>query len=191
MFEDILVVTDRNDLAEVPLRYQSARGRRFLDRLKAIGLELLFPTGPTTLEGDAGPDDVEVQPESATGHATDLATHHGARLHVLFVVDAVRYDTTVAFATEPLVEEGEATVDELVDAAERAGVEATGAVEVGRPAALVLNYAADNDVDLIVLNARPRARRWLRLRADPVATIIDRARVPVYVVPAIQPGHPD
>lgn len=120
-----------------------------------------------------------------------MATHHGARLHVLFVVDAVRYDTTVAFATEPLVEEGQATVEGLVDAAERAGLEATGAVEVGRPATLVLDYAADHGVDLIVLNARPGAGRWLRLRADPVATVIDRAPVPVYVVPSIQPGHPD
>lgn len=191
MFEDVLVVTDRNDLAEVPVRHRAGRERRFLARLRGVAVELLFPTGPTTFESDGVTDDVEVQTENATRHAIDLAGHHGARLHVLFLVDAVRYDTTVEFATEPLVEEGEATVDELVDAAERAGLEATGAVEVGWPARVILEYADARGVDLIVLNARhpPSVRSWFRRGV--VETLTRRAAVPIYVVPRERRGRPD
>lgn len=191
MFEDILVVTDRHDTAEETVRYRTARGRRFLARLKEIALELAFPTGGRTTGPGSGTEDVAVQSDTATRTAIDLARRHDARLHVLFLVDAVRYDTTVEFATEPLVEEGEETTAELLDAAERAGVDVTAQVEVGRPAALVHEYAADHDVDLIVLNARDIGSLWSRLRGDFVSAVIRGASVPVYVVPAVQPGHPD
>lgn len=191
MFQNVLVATDRHDTAEEPVRYRTARERRFLGRLKDIALELIFPTGEPAFGAGAGSADVEAQSEYATRHAIELARRHGARLHVLYTVDAVRYDTTVEFATEPLVEEGEETIDDITDEAERAGVVVTGAVEVGRPSNLVLDYAAAHDVDLVVLNARNIGGRWSRLRGDFVSTVIRRSTVPVYVVPRIQPGYPD
>lgn len=190
MFEDVLVATDRNDRAEEPIRHRSARERRFVSRLKQIVLELVLPIGPprgpTSLS-----EEIEIQSENATRHAIDLCQVHGARLHVLFTVDSLRYDTTVEFATQPLVEEGDETVDALVDATERAGLEAVGSVAVGRPAALILEYADEHDVDLIVLNARATGSRWARLRGDRVSTVIGGATVPVYAVPRRRSGHPD
>lgn len=191
MFQDVLVVTDRHDTAEETVRHRTARERRFLARLKGIAVELAFPTGEPAYTPVARTGDIEVQSEHATRHAIDLARHHGARLHVLFLVDAVRYDTSVAFATEPLVEEGEEAIEALVDMAERAGVDVTGTVEVGRPAALVHDYAATHDVDVIVLNARDTASFRFRLRDDLVSAVIRGGAVPVYVVPSVQPGHPD
>lgn len=191
MFEDILVVTDRDDLAEVDVRHRSARERRFLDRLWRIAIELLFPTGPTTFEPATTADDIEIQTENATRHAIDLAQRHGARLHVLVVVDAVRYDTSLDSATEPLVEEGEILVGELVDEAERAGLSATGVTEVGRPARVILDYAEANDIDLIVLNVRDTGGWRSRFRRGLVGTLASRGSVPVYAVPRAQSGHPD
>lgn len=191
MFQDILVVTDRHDAAEETVRYRTARERRFLARLKGIALELVLPTGGSTGTPGSGAGDIEVQSEHATRHAIDLARRHDAHLHALFLVDAVRYDTSVEFATEPLVEEGEEAIADLVDVAERAGVEVTATVKVGRPAALVREYALAHDVDLIVMNARDIGSLWSRLRGNLVVAVIRGSPVPVYVVPRIQPGHPD
>lgn len=191
MFRNILVATDRHDVAEEPLRYRIPRGRRFLRRLLGIARELVFPTGPPAPGVGGEVADIELQSERATRHAIALARRHDARLHVLYTVDAVRYDTTVDFATEPLVEEGDAALAEIADAAERAGVVVTTAVEVGRPAALVLEYAAAHDIDLVVLNARDTGRLWWRLRGDLVSRVVRRSSVPVYVVPPVQPGYPD
>lgn len=191
MYDDILVVTDRDDIAEVPVRHRSARERRFLDRLKGILLELAFPTGGPSRDPDAFVDEVEIQTENATRHAIDLAAGLGARLHVLYAVDAVRYDTSLGSATDPLVEEGEETVDELVDRAEAAGIEAVGTVEVGRPADLVLEYVTAEDVDLVVLNARDGGHLDARFRRGLVGSLTDRASVPIQVLPRAGRGRPD
>lgn len=191
MFDDILVVTDRDDLAEVPVRHRSARERRFLDRLTGILLELAFPAGGTRRDPDAFVDEVEIQTENASRHAIDLASALGARLHVLFLVDAVRYDTSLDSATDPLLEEGEATVDELVGLAEAAGTEAVGTVEVGRPADLLLAYVDAHGVDLIVLNARGERRLGAWFRQGLVDALSERASVPIHVVPRAGRGRPD
>lgn len=191
MYDDILVVTDRDDLAEVPVRHRSARERRFLDRLLGILLELVFPTRGPRGDPDAFVDEVEIQTENASTHAIDLAAGMGARLHVLYVVDAVRYDTSLDSATDPLIEEGEETVDELVDRAEAAGVEADGTVEVGRPADLVLDYVGAEGVDLVVLNARVERPLHDRFRRGLLGSLAERATVPIQVLPRAGRGRPD
>lgn len=191
MFDDILVVTDRDDLAEEPVRHRSARERRFLARLKGILLELAFPTGGGRREPESFLEEIEIQTERATRQAIDLASGLGARLHVLFVVNAVRYDTSLDSATDPLIEEGEASVDELVDLAEGSGIEADGTVAVGRPADLDLGYVEAHGVDLIVLNARHDRRPGARFRRGLVDALSDRASVPLHVVPRAGRGRPD
>lgn len=189
MFQEVLVATDRHDVAEETVRHLTARERRFLSRLKGILLDLVLPTGDSA--ATARPTAIEVQSDHATRHAIDLASRHGARLHVLFTVDSLRYDTTVEFATEPLVEEGEERVEAVLDEAARAGVTGLGTVEVGRPARLILDYVGAHDIDLVVLNARPWSGLLARLWGDRVSAVVRGSPVPVYVVPRVQPGHPD
>lgn len=191
VFEDILVVTDRDDLAEEPVRHRSARERRFLARLKGLLLDLAFPTGGRHRDPESFVDEIEIQTENATRQAIDLASGIGARLHVLLIVDAVRYDTSLDSATDPLVDEGEASVEELVGLAEGSGVEAEGRVAVGRPADLVLEYVEANGVDLIVLNARQDRRLGARFRRDLVDVLGERASVPIHLVPRAGRGRPD
>lgn len=191
MFEDILVVTDRNDLAEEPVRHLEPRGRRFLDRFRAIAVNLLFPTGPTTFEPEVTDDAVEIQTDNATNHAIEIARGHGAQLHVLFVVDGVRYDTSLDSATEPLIEEGEVAVDEMVDEAERSQLSALGTVKVGRPIKLVLEYVGNHDVDLIVMNGRGTGSVRSRFRRNLVDQLTRKGPVPVHVVPWGDRGRPD
>ena len=183
MLTDILVATDRSDVAETPVRQRRPRRTRFLQRLRRVGLELLLPTVPTVQPPGDLTEAVEVRTDNATSHAIDLAAAHGAHLHLLYFVDAVRYDTSFESAVAPLEEEGEAVVDRIVDDAEAAGVDATGTIEVGRPADLVLGYAADHDVDLIVMNTRGTVGPRALVGGSVTSSVIRQSDVPVYSVP--------
>lgn len=98
---------------------------------------------------------------SATANASmpvviDLARTFGAEVHVLHVVDSWHYDTSIESAVAPLREEGEAYVQRLVEEGTDAGVTVTGAVEIGRPARTILEYADEHGVDLVVMGTRGR-----------------------------------
>lgn len=183
MYTAILVVTDRSDVGETPVRRRVPRRTRFLNRLRSVTLELLFPTVPTVRPPRDLTKAVEIRTDSATHHAIELAGAHDARLHLLYFVDAVRYDTSLESAVEPLEEEGEAIVERVVDAADRAGVDVTSTIEIGRPPDLILEYAVEHDVDLIVMNARGSVGMHELVRGSVTSSIIRRSAVPVYSVP--------
>lgn len=183
MYTNILVVTDRSDVGETPIRQRLPWRARFLNRLRSVTLDLLFPavstSGPTTEITEA----IEIRTDNATHHAIDLALAHDARLHLLYFIDAVRYDTSFESAVEPLEEEGEALVDRVVDTADRAGVDVTSTIEIGRPTELVMEYVAEHDVDLIVMNTRATIGIHEVVGGSVTSSVIRRADVPVYSVP--------
>lgn len=65
-----------------------------------------------------------------------------------------------------------------------AGVPVTTAVEVGRPAHHLLEYADANDVDLVVMGTRGRGGLPRRLLGSVTDYVVTHAAVPVHVVPA-------
>lgn len=183
MYSAILVVTDRSDVGETPIRQREPRSTRFLNRLGSITLELLYPTVSTGRPSGGFDEAFEIRTGSATEHAINLAGTHDARLHVLYFIDALRYDTSIESAVEPLEEEGEAVVDRIVESAERAGVNVTSTIEIGRPTELIVEYAVEHDVDLIVMNTRGSVGIYELLRGSVTSAIIRRSEVPVYSVP--------
>jgi len=95
-------------------------------------------------------------------HALDLAAAHGARLHVLFVVDETVYGTTPAFSSyeaflEDVAEEAEEMAEDVVETATERGIDATMSVRRGVPHAAICDYADDQDVDVIVMGKRGAA----------------------------------
>jgi len=187
MFQEGLVLTDRNDLTEVPVRHRDSRVRRFIDRFESVVVRFLFPTGPTTFEPDDTADDLEVQTENAIR----LAQRNGARLPVLFPIDAVRYDTRVDFATDPLVEAGETGVDGLVKEAERAGLDTVGRVDIGQPTELLMEYIQAQEINIVVPKNRTGGSVRSRLRRGLVGTLTRQASIPLYIVPWGQRKRPD
>lgn len=183
MYSNILVVTDRSDVGESPIRRRIPWFRGFLDRLRSVMLEFLLPTVPTIEPKHDPAETIEVRTDNATEHAIDLALAHGARLHVLYFIDAVRYDTSFETAVAPLEEEGEESVDRIVATAEGAGLDVTSSIEIGRPVELILSYVADNEIDLIVMNTRGSADMPALVRGSVTAAVIRHADVPVYSVP--------
>jgi len=123
---------------------------------------------------------------AAMEEAIDLATPGSTEVHVLHVVDAWRYDTSIESAVEPLREEAEPFVERLAGMAEDAGLPVTTAIEVGRPAHHVLEYADAHDVDLIVMGTRGRGGLPRRLLGSVTQYVVTHADVPVHVVPAAE-----
>jgi nucleotide-binding universal stress UspA family protein len=130
------------------------------------------------------PTDGSPTAEAAMEHALEIAGRYGGEVHVLHVISTRRYDTSIESAVAPLRERGEEYVERLAAAAADAGVAVTGAVEVGRPARLLLEYVDDHDVDLVVMGTRGRGGLQHRLLGSVAEYVVTHADVPVQVVPA-------
>ena len=120
---------------------------------------------------------------AALDHALDIAERFDADLDVLYVVDidALPLDAHSRTVFDAADRAARGTVADMVDRAERRGFErATGEVREGSPPEVVLDYAADHDVDLVVMgtHARTGVERYLLgsvtervLRASPVPVL--------------------
>ncbi|MFC4247756.1 universal stress protein [Natribaculum luteum] len=101
------------------------------------------------------PTDGSDHASAVAEHAIDVAKTRDATLHVLSVVDdrafLVLDDERVDAVREDLRERALEAVDEAVTTAQGHGVEATSAVETGNPAECIVDYAAEHDVDLVVM----------------------------------------
>lgn len=130
------------------------------------------------------PTDGSATAEAAMAHALDLAERYGADVHVVHVIDSWAYDTSIESAVAPLRKDGEEYVERLLEAAAGSDVPVTTAVEVGRPARHVLEYADAHDVDLVVMGTRGRGGLPRRLLGSVTDYVVTHADVPVHVVPA-------
>jgi nucleotide-binding universal stress UspA family protein len=88
-------------------------------------------------------------------HALDIGEKYGARIHTLYVVDEGIYATPALSGGELFLEElqesGETACEEVVSAATDRGLDAVSECVRGRPHREILDYAADHDIDLIVM----------------------------------------
>jgi len=130
------------------------------------------------------PTDGSRTAETAMAQALDLAAAHGSAIHVLHVVDAWRYDTSIESAVDPLRAEGERFVDRLARTAGDGETEVTTAVEVGRPAQGILAYADEHGIDLVVIGTRGKGGLPRRLLGSVTDYVVTHAEIPVHVVPA-------
>lgn len=124
--------------------------------------------------------------DAAFEHAVDLAADAGAELHVIHAVDPTH--VPVEGATDGLLDSllaaGETMVSELADRGEADGIDVETAVLTGSPHAVITEYAADHDVDLLVMGTHGRTGldRWLL--GSVTERVIRTAPVPVLTVRA-------
>jgi nucleotide-binding universal stress UspA family protein len=117
----------------------------------------------------------------ALDHAIELAVEHGATLHSLYVVSPSRVDglSRLDDAIEGLTTYGE---DLVADATRRAGkrdVDCETAIERGMPHEEILEYAAEADVDLIVMGTHGRTGLERYLLGSVTERIVRASPVPV------------
>ena len=130
------------------------------------------------------PTDGNDRAEAAMEEAMALAEAADATVHVLHVINSRRYDTSIDSATEPLRERGDRYVDKLVEVADGADTPLVTAIEIGRPAQQILEYAAGNEINLIVMGTRGRGGLPGRLLGSVTNYVVTHADVPVHVVPS-------
>lgn len=111
-----------------------------------------------------------------------------------FVVLTVVNPSQMAYATDPsgmdywedwYENAHDRAGDLLEDAAEivtEAGATVTSATEIGAPARVIVEYAADHDIDLIVMGSHGRSGMSRILLGSVAETVVRRAPCPVTVV---------
>ncbi len=123
--------------------------------------------------------------EPSVDHGLDLAEAFGAHVHGLYVVETeATYILTVGLGDDQMEEYeeyGEETVSDVAERAAERGLDATGVVKTGRIAAKIVEYAEDNDMDLIVMGKQGRGaiEKYLGSTAEKVARMSD---IPVTIV---------
>ncbi|MFC7137376.1 universal stress protein [Halobaculum litoreum] len=133
------------------------------------------------------PTDGSPAADAAVDHALTLAREFGATVHALYVVDATAYSVLEAGTTvvrDALEREGAAAVARIAEAAEAANVPAVEAVVDGTAYREILAYAADHDVDLIVMGTHGRRGLDRYLLGSVTERVVRAANRPVLTVHA-------
>ena len=118
-------------------------------------------------------------------HASDLARAHGSELHFLYVVNTASFaslpmETSWESVTSMLEDEGEAALQAAEDRA--VADDTVTAITEGPPSREIVDYARENDCDLIVMGTHGRgglnrlilgsvAERVVRSSEAPVLTV--------------------
>lgn len=125
----------------------------------------------------------------ALDHALSLASQYDARIHGLYVVDSQSYglveegkSPVTETVRENLREEGSAAVASVEEAAEAAGVDAEVRVAEGDVHRRILDYAADEDIDLIVMGTHGRRGLDRLLLGSVTERVVRSSPVPVLTV---------
>lgn len=127
----------------------------------------------------------------ATYVALDLADRFAATVHVLYVVDEDEVDAAP-----------EAVQDELRDGLEARGDEAIASIPdltdqsvktvicTGRPATEIVQYAEDQDADVVAIGTRGRHGEHRLLLGSVAEEVVRRCEVPVLTVRQLADGPP-
>ena len=135
------------------------------------------------------PTDGSEVAESAASHAVALAAATGAKLHVLYVVDAEAIGLVTPVTLEvdevrtSLRQAEEEATAAVAEAAEAAGVDVVEVVEVGLPDEVIRDYTGENDVDLVVMGTHGRRGVDRFLLGSVTERVVRGSRVPVLAVP--------
>ncbi|WP_049987112.1 universal stress protein [Halobellus rufus] len=125
--------------------------------------------------------------DRAVAHALDIAAQYDAELRVLSVIDSrdVSHSAPAISAEQiekTLRERAESIVADVADRAEEAGVQVVTAVEPGIPDDVVVDYAEENDCDLIVMGTHGRTGIQRYLLGSVTERTVRRSSVPVLTV---------
>jgi nucleotide-binding universal stress UspA family protein len=159
--------------AEVPVLTVRATDQNHVDTYS----DILVPTDGSEFAAAA------VEP------ALEIAATFDARVHALHVVDLgdVAFSADYTLPTElinHLQEEGEAATEELAARARDAGVDAVTEVLTGYPAREILDYAEENDIDMIAMGTAGRTGLSRFVLGSTTERVIRHAEMPVLAVNA-------
>lgn len=119
-------------------------------------------------------------------HAIGLARERDARIHALSVVDT-RIRSSLRKAVRPdinssLQVDAETAIESIRGAAERAGLHAVTEIRRGLPHEEILEYASENDIDLIVMATHAREGASRAALGSVTERVLRQSPVPVLTV---------
>ncbi|MFD1632785.1 universal stress protein (plasmid) [Haloplanus ruber] len=131
------------------------------------------------------PTDGSDEVAEAVDEAIGMAELCGATLHVINVVDtteiSVAHDVELAEIEQGLEGAGSDAVDAVVSRASEQGLDTQSAILRGPPAKKIIEYADENDIDLIVMGTRGNTGMDRILLGSVAETVIRNAAQPVTV----------
>ena len=129
------------------------------------------------------PTDGSTHSDAALDHAVDLARHHDATVHVLYVADTNRDSLTTqrGEVVDALEQEGDRVVSEALDRV-AAGVDVVDAVETGDPVETILDYADAVGADLVVMGTHGRRGLDRYLLGSTTERVVRLASVPILTI---------
>jgi nucleotide-binding universal stress UspA family protein len=134
--------------------------------------------------------------ERAAPYAVRLADTFDATLHVVYVVDtdAIGYalgseqvNRLVAGDLEGMTdvhERAASAIDRVRDYADEAGLEIAPAIEVGDPHTVIVRFAEENDVDLVVMTSQGRGGVRRMVMGSVTERVTRSLDIPVLIVDA-------
>lgn len=173
------------------------RGRTGLRQtlLGSVALEVIrdarvpvLTVGPD-VAWDGYVDDVLLATDGATGsaaateHALSIAAACDAILHALYAVDI---DPDVPELREGFEEHGQSVTMGVADRAADHGVDATRTIANGSPHEVIREYAADEDVDLLVMGAESKSNLKRLVVGSVSQRVVPNAAVPVMTARTIE-----
>ena len=132
------------------------------------------------------PIDFSDASHEAIRHATEIAQTYGAEIHLLHVVEEVVYPSAYGmgdayFPTQNVIKKVEETLAEM--ARDEIGYEHIMiAAVVGYAPLSIIDYAEENEVDLIVIATHGRSGFERMLLGSVAERVIRQAPVPVFIV---------
>lgn len=123
------------------------------------------------------PTDGSTPSERVAEHAFDIATHYGATVHLLSVIDGSLIQSPALLAA--LEEASEAAVEAAKRQGRRQGANVVSSVWKGTPGDCLTTYAADEDIDLITMGVHQKRRLDRFLTQSVAERVVRTAACPV------------
>jgi nucleotide-binding universal stress UspA family protein len=119
--------------------------------------------------------------------ALNVAELADATVHALYVVNekALDYQPSESGRKETREarrEEGEEATAEIVEKAEDRGIDATTAIEEGKPAATIVEYAEDEGMDMVVMGTHGRSGVDRYVLGSVTEQVVRKSETPVLTV---------
>ncbi len=125
--------------------------------------------------------------KKAVSYGIELAKLSGAKVNVVYVVDTAAFasipmDTGWEMMYELLQKEGAEVTQKIVEDAKASGIEIEESLLEGHPSHEIIEFAQNNDIDLIVLGTLGKGGLDRFLLGSVAEKVTRNSKVPVLVV---------
>jgi len=121
--------------------------------------------------------------KAAVDHAEKLAESFDSKVSILYVVDVTAGPQVMSdVVVESLREIGFKVTQEIEEKLESQGIDADAFVEYGTPSQTILDFADENDIDLIIMSTHGRTGVDRFLIGSVTEKIIRNSKIPVLTV---------